>query len=125
MPHGYPFFLLDRILEVVPGVSALALKNLTTGDPLLDADGHLPAALLAEVIAQCVGLAVLGVRPGSGAVLARVDRFRVRRCPIVAGDQLYVRARILRIFGRTVKARGDVCVNRRVRAAGELMLQLG
>ncbi|HVO28226.1 MAG TPA: hypothetical protein VMW56_31860 [Candidatus Margulisiibacteriota bacterium] len=125
LPHGYPFLLLDRILEIVPGVSALAVKNLTTGDPLLDADGHLPAALLAEVIAQCVGLAVLGIRPGGGAVLARVDRFRVSRHAIVAGDQLRVRARILRVFGRTVKARGEVRVNSRVRAAGELLLQLG
>ena len=125
LPHGYPFLLLDRILDVVPGVSALAVKNLTAGDPLLDADGHLPAALLAEVIAQCVGLAVLGIRPGAGAVLARIDRFRVSRRAIVAGDQLCVRARILRVFGRTVKARGDVRVNLRVRAAGELVLQLG
>lgn len=125
LPHGYPFLLLDRILEVVPGVSALAVKNLTTGDPLLDADGHLPAALLAEAIAQCVGLAALGIRPGRGAVLARVDRFRVSRRAIVAGDQLRVRARVLRVFGRTVKARGEVRVNSRVRAAGELLLQLG
>jgi 3-hydroxyacyl-[acyl-carrier-protein] dehydratase len=125
LPHGYPFLLLDRILEVVPGVSARAVKNLTAGDPLLDADGHLPAVLLAEVIAQCVGLAVLGIRPASGAVLARIDRFRVSRRAIVAGDQLCVRARIQRVFGRTVKARGDVRVNLRVRAAGELVLQLG
>ena len=125
MPHGYPFLLLDRILDVVPGVSALAVKNLTAGDPLLDADGHLPAALLAEMIAQCVGLAVLGLRPDGGAVLARIDRFRVSRRAIVAGDQLCVRSRILRVFGRTVKARGDVRVNSRMRAAGELMLQLG
>jgi 3-hydroxyacyl-[acyl-carrier-protein] dehydratase len=125
LPHGYPFLLLDRILDVVPGVSALAVKNLTAGDPLLDADGHLPAALLAEMIAQCVGLAVVGIRPDGGAVLARIDRFRVSRRTIVAGDQLCVRSRILRVFGRTVKARGDVRVNSRVRAAGELMLQLG
>jgi 3-hydroxyacyl-[acyl-carrier-protein] dehydratase len=125
LPHGYPFLLLDRIVELVPGVSALAVKNLTAGDPLLDAEGQLPAALLAEVIAQCVGLALLGIRPGGGAVLARIDRFRVSHRAIVAGDQLQVRARVLRVFGRTVKARGDVRVNCRIRAAGELVLQLG
>jgi len=124
LPHGYPFLLLDRVLQVVPGVSALAVKNLTTGDPLLDGEGHVPAALLAEVIAQCAGLAAIGVRPGTGAVLARIDRFRVSRRAIVAGDQLRVRARIVRVFGRTVKARGDVRVNFRMRAAGELLLQL-
>jgi 3-hydroxyacyl-[acyl-carrier-protein] dehydratase len=124
LPHGYPFLLLDRIVEVVPGVSAAATRNVTSGDPLLDADGRLPVVLLAEVIAQCVGVAVRGMRPGCGAVLARLDRFRSRRSSIVAGDQLHVRARVLRVFGATVKSRGVVRVNGRIRAAGEVVLQL-
>lgn len=124
LPHSYPFLLLDRIVEIVPGVSAVALKNLTGSDPLLDADGVLPAVLLAEAIAQCVGLAVLAVRPGSGAVLARIDRFRAGIHTVVAGEQLQVQARILRVFGATVKSRGVVRVNGRIRAAGELVLQL-
>jgi 3-hydroxyacyl-[acyl-carrier-protein] dehydratase len=124
LPHGYPFLLLDRIVEVVPGISAVALKNLTRSDPLLDGDGCLPAVLLAEAIAQCGGLVLLAMRPGSGAVLARIDRFRARRTAIVAGDQLRVSARILRVFGATVKVRGVVRVGARVHAAAELVLQL-
>ena len=124
LPHGYPFLLLERIVEVVPGVSAVAVKNLTRSDPLLDGDGFLPAVLLAEAIAQCVGLAVLAVRPGSGAVLARIDRFRAGVRAVVAGDQLQVQGRILRVFGATVKSRGIVRVNGRIRAAGELVLQV-
>lgn len=124
LPHSYPFLLLDRIVEVRPGVSAVAVKNLTRSDPLFDAAGVLPAVLLAEVIAQCVGVAVLAEQPGRSAILARIDRFRVGRQPVGAGDQLRVSARILRVFGSTVKARGVVCVNDRVRAAAELVLQL-
>jgi 3-hydroxyacyl-[acyl-carrier-protein] dehydratase len=124
LPHRYPFVLLDRIVAVVPGVSAVALKNLTRDDPLLDAHGCLPAVLQAEVMAQCVGLAMLGMRPGGGAVLARLDRFRTNRRAVGAGDQLEVRAQILRVFGATVKARSVVRVNGRLRAAGELVLQL-
>jgi 3-hydroxyacyl-[acyl-carrier-protein] dehydratase len=125
LPHGYPFLLLDRVVEAVPGVRAEALKNLTRNDPLLDTDGCLPRVLLAEVMAQCVGLALVGVRPGSGAVLARVDRFRSRpSVAIMAGDQLRVRAQVVRIFGATVKARAVVRVNRRIAAAGELVLRL-
>jgi 3-hydroxyacyl-[acyl-carrier-protein] dehydratase len=125
LPHGYPFLLLDRVTEVRPGVSAEAIRNLARSDPLLDADGCLPKVLLAEAIAQCAGLAVLGLRPGSGgAVLARIDRFRTSRAVIAAGDQLRVQARIQRIFGATVKARGVVRVAGRLRAAAELVLQL-
>ena len=124
LPHGYPFLLLDRVVEAVPGVSAVATRNLTHDDPLLDGDGVLPAVLLAEAMAQCAGIAALGLRPGGGAVLARVDRFRVRRQAVVAGDQLRISARIVRVFGATVKARGMVRVGGRICGAGELVLQL-
>ena len=60
LPHAYPFLLLDRVVEMVPGVSAVAMKNLTRDDPLLDGDGCLPAVLLAEAMAQCAGMAVRG-----------------------------------------------------------------
>jgi 3-hydroxyacyl-[acyl-carrier-protein] dehydratase len=124
LPHRYPFLLLDRIVEIRPGVSAVAVKNLTRNDPLFDAAGVLPSVLLAEVIAQCVGVAVLAEQAGRSAILVRIDRFRVGRQPVEAGDQLRVTARILRVFGSTVKARGVVCVGARVRAAAELVLQL-
>jgi 3-hydroxyacyl-[acyl-carrier-protein] dehydratase len=123
LPHRYPFLLLDRVVEIHPGISASAVKNLTRDDPLLDGDGFLAPVLLAEAMAQCAGLAVLGKEPGAGGVLARIDRFRSRGS-IVAGDQLQVHVRVLRIFGATVKARGIVRVNGRIRAAGDLVLQL-
>jgi len=124
LPHRYPFLLLDRVTDVRPGVSAEATRNLARSDPLLDGDGSLPRVLLAEAIAQCAGLAVLGVRPGSGAVLARINRFRTTRVAIGAGDQLRVQARVQRIFGATVKARGVVSVAGRIRAAAEVVLQI-
>lgn len=123
LPHAYPFLLLDRIVEIEPGVRAVATKNLTRGDPLLDDDGCVPPVLLAEAMAQCAGLAVLGVQASRTGVLARIDRFRTR-AGIGAGDQLRVSMRVLRVFGATVKARGTVRVNGRVRAAGDLVVQL-
>jgi 3-hydroxyacyl-[acyl-carrier-protein] dehydratase len=29
LPHRYPFILVDRVLEVVPGERVVALKNVT------------------------------------------------------------------------------------------------
>ncbi len=124
LPHAYPFLLLDRVVEVRPGVGAAALRNLTHGDPLLDGDGVLPPVLLAEALAQCAGLAGLGTRPAAGAALARIDRFRVSRVGCRAGDQMHVSTRVVRIFGATVKAHGVVRVGGRIRAAGEVVLQL-
>jgi 3-hydroxyacyl-[acyl-carrier-protein] dehydratase len=124
LPHAYPFLLLDRIVNLRPGVSAVGLKNLTRGDPLLDADGRLPPVLLAEALAQAAGVAVLGVRRDARAALARIDRYRSRG-RVGAGDQLRVSVRVLKVFAGAAKVRGTVRVNGRVRAAGEVVLQIG
>lgn len=123
LPHAYPFLLLDRVVEIEPGRSAVALKNLTRGDPWLAPDGFLSPVLLAEMIAQCAGLAVLAAHPGLTAVLARIDRFRARAAP-GAGDRLHVGVRVLRRFGSTAKVRGVIRINGRVHAAGDLVLHI-
>ena len=123
LPHAYPFLLLDRIVEVRAGHSARAFKNVTHDDPLLDAAGFLPPILLAEAIAQTVGIAAVGAEDGQMAVLARIERFR-SRAAIRAGDQLDISVRVLKAFGSIVKARGVVRVNGRIGAAGEVFLGL-
>ena len=124
LPHRYPFLLIDRIVEVVPGDRAVALKCLTRGDPLLGADGVLPSVLLAEAMAQCAGVAALVGDTGGTAVLASIDRFRTRGS-VGAGDLLFVTARVLRRFAGMVKVRAVVRVTGRPRAACDLVMQLG
>ena len=126
LPHAYPFVLLDRIVDVQRGAHAEAIRNLTRGDPLLDAAGMLPAALLAEVMAQCTGVAVAGGDAGRGGMLVHIDRFRCRTHLAAgqAGRTLRVRMRITKIFGATVKARGVIWIDQRRCAAGELIVQL-
>lgn len=123
LPHTYPFLLLDRIVESVPAQRAVAVKNLTRGDPLLDADGLLPSVLLVEAMAQCAAVAALGADRGGTAVLASVNRFRTRR-RVGAGDQLRVSANVLRSFGTMAKVRAVVRVNGRPRAACDVVLQI-
>jgi 3-hydroxyacyl-[acyl-carrier-protein] dehydratase len=123
LPHAYPFVLLDRIVELRDGVAAIAVRCVTLNDPLAAADGCLPTLLLAEALAQCAGVAVLGGRPGAGAIVARIDRFR-SRVPARAGAELRVTARVVRIFGTTAKVRGVVHADGRRCAAGEVVLQM-
>ena len=40
LPHRYPFLLVDRVLEVVPGKTIKALKNVTINEPFFP--GHFP-----------------------------------------------------------------------------------
>ena len=40
LPHRYPFVMVDRILEVELGKSAVGLKNVTINEPFFQ--GHFP-----------------------------------------------------------------------------------
>ena len=40
LPHRYPFALVDRVLEHVPGEKAVAIKNVTLNEPQFQ--GHFP-----------------------------------------------------------------------------------
>jgi 3-hydroxyacyl-[acyl-carrier-protein] dehydratase len=60
LPHRYPFLLVDRVLDVQPGKSIVALKNLTINEQFFQ--GHfpgnpvMPGVLMLEALAQAAGL---------------------------------------------------------------------
>jgi len=63
LPHRYPFLLVDRVLEVEPGVSIKAVKNVTVNEPHFT--GHfpgnpiMPGVLQLEMMAQVAGISLL------------------------------------------------------------------
>ena len=60
LPHRYPFLLVDRVLEMEPGKSILALKNVTYNEEFFQ--GHfplvriMPGVLIVEAMAQLSGI---------------------------------------------------------------------
>ena len=97
LPHRYPFLLVDRVIEVVPDVSAVALKNVTINEPFFDGHfpGHpvMPGVLIIEAMAQAAGLLTQISRRMKGDTgsplfyLVKVDNARFS-APVVPGDQL-------------------------------------
>ena len=97
LPHRYPFLLVDRVIEIVPEVSVVALKNVTINEPFFN--GHFPAhpvmpgVLLVEAMAQAAGLLTQISRRIKGDegsplfYLVKVDNARFT-APVVPGDQL-------------------------------------
>ena len=96
LPHRYPFLLVDRVLECVPGERLTAIKNVTVNEPFFQ--GHfpqisiMPGVLIIEALAQATGL--LGFRTMSETprddllyMLVGVDKVRFKR-QVVPGDQL-------------------------------------
>jgi 3-hydroxyacyl-[acyl-carrier-protein] dehydratase len=103
LPHRYPFLLVDRVVELNPGDSIVAYKNLTVNEPYFN--GHFPdhpvfpGVLLTEAMAQAAG--ILGFKTmdktpedGSMYYFVGADKLRFKR-PCVPGDQVMLRAKII------------------------------
>lgn len=129
LPHRYPFALVDRITEYIPGKRATGLKNVSFNEPHFQ--GHfpgrpiMPGVLIVEAMAQ-VGGVVLSQIPGVNGlcVFAGIDKVRFRR-PVVPGDQLIMTVELLAIkrlrFG---KMQGRAEVEGQLVCEGELMFSV-
>ena len=92
LPHRYPFALVDRVIEHVPGERAVAIKNVTLNEPQFM--GHfpgrplMPGVLIVESMAQVGGLIVTQMPdlPKGLFVFAGIDGVRFRR-PVVPGGR--------------------------------------
>lgn len=103
LPHRYPFLLVDRVLELDPGKSITAIKNVTVNEPFFN--GHfpdhpvMPGVLIVEAMAQAAGILgfkTMDKKPQDGSIYYFVgaDNLRFKR-PVVPGDQLQLTATVL------------------------------
>ena len=132
LPHRYPFLLVDRIIEVIPGDKIFALKNVTINEPFFQ--GHfpdkpiMPGVLIIEAMAQVGG--VLAYETGSPEQRGKLiyfmamDRVRFRK-PVVPGDQIIFEARILKFRSKVAKMSGRALVDNQLVAEAELMASFG
>jgi 3-hydroxyacyl-[acyl-carrier-protein] dehydratase len=86
------FFLVDRVLELVPGERIRGVKCVTLTDEVLHDHfpDHpmLPGTLIVEALAQLGGYLVEESNPGQGrAVLAQIEQARFH-LPVGPGDRL-------------------------------------
>ena len=99
LPHRYPFLLVDRVLECIPGERIKAIKNVTVNEPFFQ--GHfpdypvMPGVLIIEALAQVSVILVyktLNRMPDgkSHIFFAGIDEARFRR-QVLPGDQLTAR----------------------------------
>jgi 3-hydroxyacyl-[acyl-carrier-protein] dehydratase len=97
IPHRYPFLLIDRVVNVVTGESAIGIKNVSINEAYFQ--GHfpqhpvLPGVLMIEAMAQTAAVLVvhtLGAESeGKLVYFMSVDNARFRH-PVFPGDQLHV-----------------------------------
>lgn len=118
IPHRYPFLMVDRVVDLIPNVSATGIKNVTASEPHFQ--GHfpqrpiMPGVLIIESMAQTSAVLVvetLGPRAeGKLVYFMTVENARFRK-PVVPGDTLYVHVRKERSRGNVWKFKGEAKVD--------------
>jgi len=110
IPHRYPFLMIDKVVNVIAGESAIGVKHVSINEHHFQ--GHfpkrpvMPGVLIIEAMAQTAAVLVVHtLGPASMGKLVyfmSVDSARFRR-PVVPGDTLMVHVKKERNRGNVWK----------------------
>lgn len=129
LPHRYPFLLIDRVLDIDPGKSLIALKNVTINEAYFM--GHfpnrpvMPGVLILEAMAQAGGVLAYkstNTTPQDGILyyFAGIDNARFRRV-VEPGDQLRLEVKVLRSKKDIWKLEGFAYVGEELACSAEFL----
>jgi 3-hydroxyacyl-[acyl-carrier-protein] dehydratase len=130
LPHRYPFALVDRIIDYVPGEKAVGIKNVTFNEPFFP--GHIPdfplmpGVLMVEAMAQVGGIVLVQLpgMKGKFFAFAGIDKVRFRR-PVTPGDRLTMTVELLSLKqNRIAKMQGKGEVDGELAVKGEMLFSL-
>lgn len=129
IPHRQPFIMVDRVLEVVPGKRATAIKIITT-DPLSSGWGsgrYYPEAFILEAMAQVGALAAAVPQVGNGmpvsGFLAAISDARFLKRP-EAGDTVFFELEYQMGMGGLVRFKATAKIEGQVAAESVLTFTL-
>ncbi len=118
IPHRYPFLMIDRVVDLVPGVSAVGIKNVTINEHHFQ--GHfprqpvMPGVLIIECMAQTAAVLVVETLEGAAAgklvYFMSIEEGRFRK-PVVPGDRLHIHVTMLRRRGAVWKFSAEARVD--------------
>lgn len=129
LPHRYPFLLVDRIEEIVPGEKAVGIKNVTVNEPFFQ--GHfpgepiMPGVLIVEAMAQVGAVALLGQGENRGKLVlfTGINKFKFKEM-VRPGDTLVMEVTLTGIRGNFGRGEGEARVGDKVVASGELLFAM-
>lgn len=129
LPHRYPFLLVDRVSEVIPGERITALKNVSMNEPFFP--GHyphhpvMPGVLVVEAMAQTAAILsfkTMNTKPDGVSVyyFVGIDNARFKK-PVGPGDQLVIEVRLTATKRGIWKFSAKATVDGLVAAEADLM----
>jgi 3-hydroxyacyl-[acyl-carrier-protein] dehydratase len=123
IPHRYPMLLIDRIVDLKRGDSAIGIKNVTMNEPQFT--GHfpsqpvMPGVMIVESMAQTAAVVVVHAlgpdAEGKLVYFMTIDEARFRR-PVTPGDRMYIHVTALKRRGTIWKFKGEVKVDDKLAA---------
>lgn len=131
LPHRYPFLLIDRILDMKPGESLSAMKNVSVSEPFFQ--GHfpnqpvMPGVLIIEAMAQAGSFLLLHTTPEPEKKLmyfTGIEQSRFRR-QVLPGDQILFKVDLLKLRMGTCKLHGIAYVDDKVVAEATFITTIG
>lgn len=133
LPHRYPFLLVDKVLEIVPEESIIAVKNVSFNDNFFQ--GHfpenptMPGVLMIEAMAQAGGIMGLyGKKRKNGEIpkvlFMGIDKARFRGI-VRPGDTLRMELKMLQFRRGIGKFVGKCFVDDKIVCEAEMMAMYG
>lgn len=126
LPHRPPMLLIDRMIDIVPNVSATGVRQVSISDPIFA--GHfpgypiMPGVLIVEAMAQTAGALVMYSMNASAedklVYFMSIDRARFR-APVTPGDVLMIPVKLQRARKPVWRFTGEAYVNGKLCAEAE------
>ena len=119
--------MVDRVLEINPGKSIVAIKNVTCNESFFE--GHfpqvkiMPGVLIVEAVAQAGGILLYHSLPEPEkklVVLSKIQNAKFRKI-VVPGDQLRLEAEIIKFRTRFCHVRGKAFVDKEIALEGDII----
>ena len=129
IPHRYPFLLIDRILEIEPGVRAVGEKLVSIGEPYLQGRFPdfpiMPGVLQIEALAQTASVAALILPENRNKIglFAGLDKVRFKR-QVRPGDTLRLEVQFEKIRMGIGKGKGVATVDGHLACEAELIFAI-
>lgn len=130
LPHHYPMLMVDRVLDLKPGESVVAQKNVSINEQIFQ--GHFPGnpifpgVLQIEAMAQAGAIALLSMPDfkGKTAYLGGIKKAKFRHM-VRPGDVLRIEVTLEKLIDNAGLGKGKIYVGENMASSADLVFAIG